>query len=182
MTKNYIPTWRKELKSARKKEGKSPLNRWIQLSTVNRNNEPRIRTVVFRGWHKETSIIIFTDKRSEKIDHLKFSSNSEILWLFQRSKSQFRFKGVMKEMEESTKYWDSLSDKSKITWFWPHPGKEINKIESSQVQTNNLNKPKNFVVLEFDIYSVDFLKLITPIHKRYIWEKKDNWKKIEINP
>ena len=183
MIENNIPIWRQELKSARKKEGKSPLNRWIQLSTVTNKNEPRIRTVVFRGWRKESSMLIFTDSRSEKIEHLKTNSNAEVLWLFLKSKSQFRFKGKMKELEVNTKYWDSLSERSKSTWFRQHPGKETDtNIQLSQLIPNNLNKPKSFVVLEFEIYSVDLLKLISPIHKRYIWNKIDSWKKKEINP
>ena len=183
MTENNIPIWRQELKSARKKEGKSPLNRWIQLSTVTSNNEPRIRTVVFRGWRKENSMLIFTDSRSDKFEHLKNNSNAEVLWLFLRSKSQFRFKGKMKELESNTKYWNSLSERSKSTWFWQHPGKEIDSnIQPSQLIPTNLNKPKSFVVLEFEIYSVDLLKLVTPIHKRYVWNKKNNWGKIEIHP
>ena len=183
MTENNIPIWRQELKSAKKKEGKSPLARWIQLSTVSNNNEPRIRTVVFRGWKQESSMLIFTDSRSDKIKHLKKNSNAEVLWLFLRSKSQFRFKGKIKELRVNTKYWDSLSDRSKSTWFWQHPGKKIhNNIQPSQIIHTNLKKPENFVVLEFEIYSVDLLKLTTPIHKRYIWNKVNNWEKIEINP
>ena len=183
MTANNIPIWRQELKSARKKEGKSPLNRWIQLSTVSSNNEPRIRTVVFRGWRKESSMLIFTDSRSDKIEHLKNNSNAEVLWLFLKSKSQFRFKGKMKELETNTKYWESLSERSKSTWFLQHPGKEIDpNIKPSQLIPTNLYKPKSFVVLEFEIYSVDLLKLITPIHKRYIWNKINCWEKKEINP
>ena len=183
MTENNIPIWRQELKSAKKKEGKSPLARWIQLSTVSNNNEPRIRTVVFRGWKQESSMLIFTDSRSDKIKHLKKNSNAEVLWLFLRSKSQFRFKGKIKELRVNTKYWDSLSDRSKSTWFWQHPGKKIhNNIQPSQIIHTNLKKPENFVVLEFEIYSVDLLKLTTPIHKRYIWNKGNNWEKIEINP
>ena len=183
MTLNNIPAWRQELKSARKKEGKSPSNRWVQLSTVNRNNKPRLRTVVFRGWGKESSMLIFTDSRSNKIEHLKYNSNAEVLWLFLKSKSQFRFKGKIKKLEVNDNYWDSLSERSKSTWFWQHPGKEIkNNITPSQIIPINLNKPKSFVVLEFEIYSVDLLKLVTPIHKRYIWNKRDSWEKIEVNP
>ncbi len=183
MMENKFPRWRQELKSARKKEGKLPSNRWFQLCTINSNNEPRLRTVVFRGWGTATSILIFTDNRSEKIAHLKLNSNAEILWLFFKSKSQFRFKGKVKKLKESIKYWDSLSDKAKSTWFWQDPGKNINNnTETSEIVTSNLNQPKNFVVLEFEIYSVDLLKLITPIHKRYVWNQEDNWKETEINP
>ena len=183
MTEDNIPIWRQELRSARKKEGKSPSNRWIYLSTVTINNEPRIRTVVFRGWGKESSMLIFTDSRSEKIAHLKYNSNAEILWFLLKSKSQFRFKGIMTVLEENNKYWDLLSDRSKSTWYWQHPGRDINdSIQPSQIIPDILNKPENFVVLEFKIHSVDLLKLIKPIHKRYTWDKKNNWEKLEINP
>ena len=178
-----IPIWRQELKAARKKEGKLPSSRWFQLCTINGDNEPRLRTVVFRGWQTESSILIFTDRRSEKVAQLKLNSNAEVLWLFFKSKSQFRFKGKMKELKENMKYWDSLSDRSKSTWFWEYPGKEINKnIRTSQIVSSDLNKPESFVVLEFEIYSVDLLKLVTPIHKRYVWHKEKNWERIEINP
>ena len=183
MSENNIPRWRQELKSARKKEGKLSSSRWFQLCTVNENNEPRLRTVVFRGWQKESSFLIFTDKRSEKIKHLKLNSNAEVLWLFYKSKSQFRFKGEMKELIENKRYWDSLPDRSKLTWFWQHPGNEsIKNIQPSTMISSNLNKPENFVVLEFEIKSVDLLKLVNPIHKRYIWNIENNWKKVEINP
>ena len=92
MLDNNLPSWRQDLKSSRKKEGKSPSNRWIQLATVSEENEPRLRTVVFRGWHKESSMIIFTDRRSEKIGHLKSNPNAEILWFFLKTKSQYRSK------------------------------------------------------------------------------------------
>ena len=89
----------------------------------------------------------------------------------------------MKELKENMKYWDSLSDRSKSTWFWQHPGKEINKnIRTSQIISSDLNKPESFVVLEFEIYSVDLLKLNIPIHKRFTWNKTNSWEMIEINP
>ena len=183
MKENKIPIWRQELKAARKKEGKLPSSRWFQLCTINGNNEPRLRTVVFRGWQTESSILIFTDNRSEKVSHLKLNSNAEVLWLFFKSKSQFRFKGKINELNENMKYWDTLSDRAKSTWFWQHPGKKINNnIQPSQIIYSNLNKPESFVVLEFKIYAVDLLKLINPIHKRYVWDKENDWEKVEINP
>ena len=183
MNEDQLPIWRQELKSARQKEGKRPSSRWFQLCTINDKNEPRLRTVVFRGWKSASSILIFTDKRSEKIAHLQLNPNAEVLWLFFKSKAQFRFKGKMRELKENMKYWDSLSDRSKSTWFWQHPGKEIiDKIQPSQIISSNLIKPENFVVLEFKIYSVDLLKLVNPIHKRYFWNKKNDWETIEVNP
>ena len=67
--------------------------------------------------------------------------------------------------------------------FWVSPGEKINKkLQSTYEIPPNLPKPENFVVLEFEINSVDLLKLEQPIHRRYLWKKNNTWKKIEINP
>ena len=183
MLDNNLPSWRQDLKSSRKKEGKSPSNRWIQLATISEENEPRLRTVVFRGWYKESSMIIFTDRRSEKIEHLKSNPNAEILWFFFKTKSQFRFKGKISELSDNKNYWNKLSEKSKSSWFWGPPGEKINpKLQSANKILSNLPKSENFVVLNFEIDSVDLLKLEQPIHKRYLWEKIKKWEKVEINP
>ena len=183
MLDNNLPSWRQDLKSSRKKEGKSPSNRWIQLATVTEENEPRVRTVVFRGWHKDSSMIIFTDRRSEKIQHLQSNPNAEILWFFFKSKTQYRFKGKISELSNTKNYWNTLSEKSKSSWFWGSPGEKINtKFQSDYDKLSNPPKPDNFVVLNFAIISVDILKLEQPIHKRYLWEKDFKWEKTEINP
>ncbi len=183
MLENNLPSWRQNLKSSRRKEGQSPSNRWVQLATVNDKNEPRLRTVVFRGWQKDSSMIIFTDRRSEKIEHLKCNPNAEILWFFLKSKMQFRFKGEINELINNGNYWNTLSDKSKSSWFWGSPGEKINtKFQSNHEIPHNLSKPENFVVLKFEIESVDLLKLEQPIHRRYLWKKNNTWKQIEINP
>ena len=178
-----LPSWRQDLKSSREKEGKSNSNRWIQLATVSEENEPRLRTVVFRGWHKHSSMIIFTDRRSEKIGHLKSNPNAEILWFFSKSKSQFRFKGKIRELINNKNYWDSLSEKSKLSWFWGSPGEKKKPKEQFAYEIlSNLPKSENFVVLNFEIESVDLLKLEQPVHKRYLWEKVKKWKKVENSP
>ena len=55
-------------------------------------------------------------------------------------------------------------------------------MQSSYEIKSNLPKSENFVVLNFEIDSVDLLKLEQPIHKRYLWEKTNDWEKVEINP
>ena len=183
MLENNLPSWRQDLKSSIKKEGKSHSNRWVQLATVSHKNEPRLRTVVFRGWNKDNSMIIFTDRRSEKIEHLKYNPYAEILWFFLKTKSQYRFKGKISELSDNKNYWDTLSEKSKSSWFWGSPGEKINpNLQSSYEILSNLPMSENFVVLNFEINSVDLLKLEKPIHKRYLWEKNKKWNKTEINP
>ena len=183
MVETNLPSWRQDLKSSRKKEGKSSSSRWVQLASVNDKNQPRLRTVVFRGWQKDCSMIIFTDRRSQKINHLESNPYVEILWLFFKSKTQYRFKGKINELRDNANYWDTLSEKSKSSWFWESPGEKINSKSKHNYEISpNLQKPDNFVVLKCEIDSVDLLKLDQPIHKRYLWERSNKWKRIEINP
>tara|TARA_B100000674_G_scaffold30537_1_gene21533 strand:- start:24 stop:572 length:549 start_codon:yes stop_codon:yes gene_type:complete len=177
-----LPLWRLRLKASQSKEGKLASNRWIQLANVSKNNHPRVRTVVFRGWLDNSTMLIYTDKRSEKYIDLKSNSNIEVLWLFFKTKSQYRFKGKVCELEENDKYWDNLLNRSKNQWFWPSPGKKIDQ-KNSIFSTDNTNlKPNNFSVLKLNINEVDLLKLEKPIHKRFIWKEIDNWRCIEVNP
>jgi len=181
MTKFFLPHWRQELKSAQKKEGKNALKKWIQLATININNEPRVRTVVFRGWLESDTMLIYTDLRSKKIQEIEINNKVEILWFFFKSKSQFRFKGQVEILKENQSYWENLSTQSKIPWFWPSPG-QLKGIEQDNINIENLNKPENFIVLKVKIYSVDLLKLTTPIHQRFSWKENDNWICRELNP
>ena len=138
MDKAGIPQWRQILKSAQKKEGHIPSSKWIQLATINENQEPRLRTVVFREWIDNTSFIIFTDRRSEKVIEIKENKSVEILWLFSKSKSQFRFKGKAEFINDNKNYWKNLSEKSKHKWFWPHPGKKRDEFSYFYVLMQNI--------------------------------------------
>ena len=181
MDKLNSPNWRQELKASQRKEGKVTSNRWIQIATVNENNEPRLRTVVFRGWITDNSMLIFTDRRSEKVKDIINNNKVEVLWLLTKSKSQFRFKGHANIIDDNLTYWNKLNNKAKSTWFWPDPGYEFNNKDFETVIVQDL-KPKSFLVLTINIHTVELLKLEKPFHKRYIWEAKNNWLQKRINP
>ena len=181
MDKIEIPPWRKVLKATQIKEGKHSSKNWIQIATVNRENKPRLRTVVFRGWENDNSLIIYSDKRSQKISDIKSNNNVEILWFFFKTKSQFRLKGNAYLIEEITQYWNKLATNAKSTWFWPKPGESLEEFSNVQISDNS-KMPDNFTVLRIDIKSVDLLRLEKPIHKRYLWDINHNWNCIEINP
>ena len=182
MNKMDLPLWRQRLKASQSKEGKLASNRWIQIANVSKNNEPRVRTVVFRGWLDNTTMLIYTDKRSEKYTDLESNNNIEVLWLFYKTKSQYRFKGKVSELEDNDKYWDNLFYKSKDQWYWPSPGRKIDQENIMSSRKNSLSKPNNFSVLKIKIDEVDLLKLEKPIHKRYVWKRIDNWNCIEVYP
>ncbi len=182
MNKIDLPPWRQTLKASQSKEGKLSSNRWIQLANVSNNKYPRVRTVVFRGWLEASTMLIYTDKRSEKFVDFETNNNVEVLWLFFKTKSQYRFKGEIYELEDNDKYWNNLFERSKVSWFWPTPGSKIDKKNNISSFNNILAKPKNFSVLRININEVDILKLENPVHKRWIWKNNNDWDYIEVYP
>ena len=181
MVDSCLPEWRLAIKSSNHKEGKSFSKTWIQIATTSKDNSPRVRTVVFRGWLDADSILIYTDRRSEKIKDINNNNEVELLWLFLKSKSQYRLKGKAHEIKDNNKFWNNLSTNSKKTWFWPNPGEKLAK-KNFYNPPKNLNKPDTFTVLEVKINYVELLKLERPIHKRCCWSKEESWERINLNP
>ena len=181
MNKVNLPEWRLAIKSSNNKEGKSISKQWMQIATTSKENLPRLRTVVFRGWSNAHSLLIYTDRRSEKINDIDYNNNVEILWLFLKSKSQYRLKGEAYEIKENIKYWNNLSENSKASWFWPKPGEKLS-LKKAYDKPKRTYKPETFTVLEVKINYVELLKLERPIHKRCCWSKDKSWKRIELNP
>ena len=105
-----MPTWLSETIYYLKREAKSYSSRLVQLATVSLDNNPCVRTVVFRGWTELHEMIIFTDKRSDKFIELTKNKNVEICWFFPTSKCQFRFRGLVNilSFEDSLFYWNQL--------------------------------------------------------------------------
>ena len=176
-----LPEWRLSIKSSNNKEGKSVSKRWVQIATTSKDNLPRLRTVVFRGWSEVNSMLIYTDRRSEKIKDININNNVELLWLFAKSKSQYRLKGEAYEIKENIRFWNNLSENSKTTWFWPNPGEKLSQ-RSAYDPPSKLERPETFSVLEVKMNYVELLKLERPIHKRCSWSKDNAWKRIELNP
>tara|TARA_Y100000589_G_scaffold131481_1_gene125207 strand:+ start:630 stop:1175 length:546 start_codon:yes stop_codon:yes gene_type:complete len=176
-----LPEWRLALTSSKNKEGKSISKRWLQIATTSKDNLPRLRTIVFRGWLENHSMLIYTDRRSEKIKDINNNNKVELLWFFPKSKSQYRFKGEAYEIKDNIQFWNSLSEKSKLSWFWPTPGERLSEIKFFD-NPKNLNRPDTFFALGVKIDYVELLKLERPIHKRCCWSSQDNWTRIALNP
>tara|TARA_Y100001968_G_scaffold260608_1_gene248232 strand:- start:194 stop:745 length:552 start_codon:yes stop_codon:yes gene_type:complete len=182
---SIIPPWLAEISSYQKKESKLPSSRYVQLSTIGIDNTPRVRTVVFRGWSDSYKMKIFTDKRSLKIKEINNNQNVEICWYFQKSKCQFRFRGIV-SIDFGKDYlnsWKSLNDNAKSTWGWPTPGSiyiEDNNIGRTGIKSSALID--NFILLNIDIFHVDKLLLSKPKHFRKRWILNNQWYEERINP
>ena len=180
-----LPIWRLNIAASYEKEVNVPSRKWLQLATVNINGEPRVRTVVFRGWEEINNLILFSDIRSQKIEDIKYQPLVELCWQFDKSKTQFRLRGKI-SMHVGTSadlYWKRLNERSKYTWNWPTPGLKFQNYAEFSDNISNLEEmSSNFVVLKVNIIEVESLDLKTSPHKRIKWNFSKNWIAERINP
>lgn len=181
-----INCWHNELERAIISESKLYSTKWVQLATISNDNQPRVRTVVFRKLNKNNSIDFLTDKRSNKVKEIKQNPSVEICWMFYSSLSQFRFRGKAEEINDKSlikDYWNRLSFDSREMWFGPSPGSPL-KTSESLAKKNNKKEliPNNFLLIRAFIHEVEMLALSINPHSRTIWKSKNNWLKEYINP
>ncbi|KAH7514827.1 hypothetical protein FEM48_Zijuj11G0131800 [Ziziphus jujuba var. spinosa] len=93
----------------------------FQLATVGLNGRPSNRTVLFRGFQDGSDRIeIDADSRSHKIEELKHCPFAEICWYFADSLEQFRIKGTIEIIDESSPDPVNLQQREK-SWFARSP-------------------------------------------------------------
>ena len=172
--------WVSEITYYQMKEKQEFLNRLVQLATVSKNNRPRVRTVVFRGWTKLNEMKLISDNRSQKIEDIKSNNYVEVCWFFPTSMCQFRLRGALKiDMSEDTIiHWNLLDHQAKSMWGWPTPGEPVSK--------DKYKLPKspfdNFILLKIDISYVEQLLIQRTEHFRKRWIRNKDWIEEDINP
>lgn len=173
-----------------------PESKYVQLATVDKNNQPSVRTVVFREFVQSTSdIIIHTDIRSEKMRHLSHCRNVQICWYFSQSREQFRISGDVEMVDsnnESLRHlrvaqWQKLSKAAKSAYFAGHPGTTLplDDVNQHSVHTqNDFSEVSNkFVLLLVRPHQVDHLDLKTNPHTRIASKLENNfWQEKRLNP
>ena len=123
-----LPPWRPLLSAARRREGRAPGDRWLQLATLALDGSPRVRTLVFRDWSGESEMDLLSDARSEKCLEIVRTPMVEVCWLFRKARVQFRLRGTAKLMSPSkdpvvlSHLWNRLTPSGQSVWAWPHPG------------------------------------------------------------
>lgn len=191
-----IAPWRSYLANALKKNRTHPHSRYFQLATVRNDGLPANRTVVFRGFLKDTDKLkIITDSRSEKITEIHNQSWGEICWYFTTSREQFRIAGriiiidgnhqdsELQRARESN--WQELSDNARIQFAWAHPGKPRVEPEAfSPPQPDSVKPLDDFCLLLLEPVKVDHLRLRGEPQNRtfYVRDEAGVWDVTEVNP
>jgi pyridoxamine 5'-phosphate oxidase len=186
-----IPSWRTALAASLHRNRSSAASRYFQLATVSDKGLPSVRTVVFRGFEEATSsLIVVTDRRSEKVRHLATNSAGSVCWYFEGTREQYRLdcRSTPHFFEEGSPLFHGiatgLSEATRRTFLWPTPGAERNP--DSDFFDQALLSPealRNLCVLLLAPYSIDYLDLRHDPHQRVIYtQQQSHWIQTAINP
>jgi PPOX class probable FMN-dependent enzyme len=197
-----LAPWRSVLAHTLHAHRHQPEARYLQLATVDQQQRPTNRTVVFRGFWEQTNWLKFiTDTRSQKYTHLQQQPWAEACWYFPKTREQFRISGqlhsiIAPDHEHShppnqgnppiiaaqnlarVQQWRELSDAARLQFAWPAP-KDLRDADSVQDQAvfnpelpDAQNPPPNFCLLLLEPHQVDYLKLQGEPQNRYLY----NWR------
>ena len=129
-----VVPWRERITTSIARSRKIRGGNYVQLATVDADNAPRCRTVVFRGFAPDGRLKIITDKRSAKV---KESRRVEVCWWVSQSSEQYRFAGdityiggdgLEEDVALRKQQWGNLSDKAREQFFWAHPPARLSLI------------------------------------------------------
>jgi len=148
-------------------------NKYCYLASVS-NGKPVNRTVVLRDMTDENNLIIFTDKRSNKVEHFKNNPNAEALFYNHKKLWQIKVSGKINIVEDQEKvdyYKQKIQGASKKDYITEKkPGSEIKNPDNVEY-----GEKLNFALLELQTQSIESLQLKRPNHIRCVFKKEDNW-------
>ena len=149
----------------------------IQRGTVDRKSSFRLpvlstsinnnifqRIVVARNYNEfDHSLLIFTDRESQKYSQLHHNKNCSLLFWDPKQKLQVQVQGEASIVENKKTHWEKLNNKQKDDYrINPFPGKKI-----SSAMNYGFNSPDNrFEVISIKFKQMDILELSQTGHYR----------------
>ncbi len=173
--------WRSPLDRALDDNSSLGSSRFLQLATIRADGRPANRTVVFRGFLRDTNqLMMVTDTRSEKVQQIHHNNWGEACWYFVTSREQFRFSGRLTLVmaahpdiwlrTERERAWQALSDAARSQFTWPKPRQPCPDNPPVGSPIPNVIAPlSNFCLLLLDPVEVDHLDLRPNPHHRWYY-------------
>ena len=146
--------------------------RYFVLAT-NENGKPRQRTVVLRKTLLDLSLVIYTDKRTQKIKDIQ--NNSEFSALFYDSKKllQIRIEGkaeLITDKQQIATYWQTVQESSKKDYTTNRaPGTSIKNPDDVGYEP----KENYFCPVKLIPNTIEYLRLKRPNHLRVLFSRND---------
>lgn len=166
---------------------REPHARYVQLATVSPRGLPHNRTIVFRGFLRDTDKLQFiTDGRSPKVADIRSTPYGEVCWYFPKTREQFRLAGKLDLIDhdhpDRQSLWQQLSPKSRAQFFWAEPGAPRSQ-EDFLAESHDQSPPANFYLLLLDPTRLDHLNLRgTPQDRTLYNYSGGSWQISAVNP
>lgn len=146
--------------------------RYFALAT-NENNKPRQRMVVLRKTLSDLSLVIYTDKRTQKIKDIQNNSEFSALFYDPKKLLQIRVKGkaeLLTDIEQIATYWHTIQQSSRKDYTTNIvPGTPIKNPDAVEY---NLNE-NYFCPVKLIPSKIEYLRLKRPNHLRILFSKTD---------
>lgn len=143
------------------------------LATVDKDNAPRVRTVVLRHFFPEKrQCVVYTDKRSQKVEQIRHNDRAELCFWDRNESLQVRCQCQIELCDyngffDKTGHRPILGDGRDYSTLWP-PGRSI---DTEDVQ-HSADPQQNFCALICQIEELEWLYLSRKnIRARYSWDK-----------
>ena len=195
------PQWRQQLEALLEEAKEDPTARFAQLATVTQDCAPANRTVVVRGFMPDKdALIIGTDSRSDKIEHLRHPTGAapevSLCWYVVEARHQFRIRGTVAVIDADCdapslvelreRIWSRLGRGTQRSFFGPPPGSRRRASDETTIVLSDgspADVSRNFALLVLPAETVDHLALNPLPHRRTRHERQrdDEWRTTEIN-
>jgi pyridoxine/pyridoxamine 5'-phosphate oxidase len=163
MEQQFLEETRRELINGYAKK-RHPF-RYFTLATLN-NGKPRQRTVVLRKMLPDFNLLLYTDKRSQKVADITANSAVSALFYHPKKLIQLRLEGkaqVITDKDQLKDYWTRIAETSKKDYITTlAPGTAI---ENPDHTTYNEDNPY-FCALQIIPETIEYLRLKRPHHLR----------------
>lgn len=147
--------------------------RYFSFGTI-QNNNVSLRTVVLRKVLPDFTTIIYTDKRSQKVAHIKENNTVSALFYHPKKLLQIRLDGkaiVVTDKEELKPFWSVVGENAKKDYTTAlAPGAIINNPDAIDYSDNE----PNFCIIKIIPNHIEYLQLKRPNHIRVGFDKTEN--------
>jgi pyridoxamine 5'-phosphate oxidase len=165
------------------------------LSTVDADNYPDSRMVLFKQFSEDKNIIFFTNYFSKKGKDIEQNDAVSVVFFWDSLDRQLRIRGKVKSTsrEISSDYFNSRPLASRIAALISDQSQELNSYEELLEQYENLNKelkeediscPSHWGGFELEPFRIEFWQgHSNRLHQREVYERDgDDWKMSLLSP
>ncbi|WP_276165868.1 pyridoxamine 5'-phosphate oxidase family protein [Zobellia alginiliquefaciens] len=150
--------------------------RFFTLASTGQSGAPNQRTVVFRHFNDDLSLVFYTDERSPKVSQIQKNDTVSLLFYHPGKLLQITIEGKASEVTDPQilkEYWSHVPDGNKKD-YTTHiaPGSTIKAPDTLEY----LNGDHHFCAIQIEPTNIEYLKIKQPNHIRVLFSRtNESW-------